>query len=88
MDEWFATGEAYVIEGLEPGVYYLEMNDDENSRVQLTVKEIAKPQSTVTYVWTLWDTILVITGAVSVGLAAFIIIHLVRRRRKKRSHEQ
>lgn len=87
IDEWDAIGEEQVFEDLDTGIYYLEVNGNSDSRTQITVKDIAKPQSTVTYIWTLWDTILVVTSTVAVGLITFLIIHLARRRRRKKRYE-
>lgn len=85
IDEWDAVGEEHILENLETGVYTLEVNGNSTSKTQITVKDVAKPQSTVTYIWTLWDTILVITATVAVGLIVFLIIWLTRRRKRRRS---
>lgn len=87
-DVWNAYGEERVIEGLVPGPYYLVVGDNESDRTKIDVKDTARMQRSETYIWTLWDTILVIASVVLFAIVVFMIIRLIRYRRKKKANAQ
>ena len=87
-DVWNAYGEERVIEGLVPGPYYLVVGDNESDRTKIDVKDTAQMQRSETYIWTLWDTILAIASVVLFAIVVFMIIRLIRYRRKKKANAQ
>ena len=84
VEEWDANGEARLIEGLDPGVYHLELNGDSSSRIRVTVKDKAELQKSETFIWTMWDTILVVASAVIAGLLIFLAVRIIIKVRRKR----
>lgn len=87
-DMWNSFGEARIVEGLKPGAYYLEIGDNSSDRIKIDVKDTADLQKSENYIWTLWDTIMVIASAVLFAIVVFIILRIIRSRRKKKANEQ
>lgn len=87
VEEWEATGSAYMIEGLEPGMYSLEINGKKSSSNIIDLKDNGKLQTLNTSMWTAWDSVTVIFAAVLLSLLIFIFVRIIRRVGKKKSHE-
>ena len=84
-------GADHVIEGIEPGDYMLEVNNDSSSLKKITVKDSGQMQTFTTTEWTLWDTVLIIGCAIGAALFVFIIIRVIlhfRKRKKKVNGQQ
>ena len=77
-----------MIEGLKPGTYYLEIGDNSSDRIKIDVKDTSAVQKSENYLWTLWDTILVIAAVVFVAIFVFVIIRIIRNIRRKKTNEQ
>ena len=88
VDMWNSYGEPRIVEGLKPGTYYLEIGDNSSDRVKIDVKDTSAVQKSENYLWTLWDTILVIASVVFVAIVVFVIIRTIRNIRKKKANEQ
>ena len=91
VDEWDGNGADHVIEGIEPGDYMLEINNDSSSLKKITVKDSDQMQTFTTTEWTLWDTVLIIGCAIGAALFVFIIIRVIlhfRKRKKKVNGQQ
>ena len=87
VDDWDAVGADHPIEGLEPGVYYLETNGDSSSKTKINVKDNGGVQKFSKRVWTMWDTVLVITAVVAAALIMFVAIRVIRYVRRKKPNE-
>ena len=87
-DMWNSYGEPRMIEGLKPGTYYLEIGDNSSDRIKIDVKDTSAVQKSENYLWTLWDTILVIAAVVFVAIFVFVIIRIIRNIRRKKANEQ
>ena len=88
VDMWSSYGEPRIIEGLKPGTYYLEVGDNGSDRIKIDVKDTSAVQKSENYLWTLWDTILVIASVVFVAIVVFVIVRIIRNIRKKKANEQ
>ena len=84
VEEWEATGEEYLIEGLEPGMYSLEINGSKSSDTIIDLKDNGKLQKLETKFWTMWDTISVTLAAALFVLLVIVIIRIIRRIGKKK----
>lgn len=87
VEEWDSVGEPYLLEGVEPGVYTLDINNGASS-IQVNVKDVATLQKAETEMWTMWDTILVAASVIGIALIVFIIIRLIRRGKRKKANEK
>ncbi len=83
-EEWETNSAAYVMEGLEPGAYELEINNNRSGRIKIDLKDIGKLQQMNKEIWTLWDTVSVVVSAAVIGLAVFLVIYFVRKNKGKR----
>ena len=88
VDMWNSYGEPRMIEGLKPGTYYLEIGENSSDRIKIDVKDTSAVQKSENYLWTLWDTILVIAAVVFVAIIVFVIIRMIRNIRRKKANEQ
>ncbi|MBQ3418139.1 MAG: hypothetical protein IJH32_09960 [Ruminococcus sp.] len=87
VEEWEASGEAYQIEGLEPGVYYLEINGRKSSDYIIDLKDVGTLQKLETKFWTMWDTVSAALAAALFALLVFVIVRIIRRIGKKKENE-
>lgn len=87
-DMWNSYGEPRIIEGLKPGTYYLEVGENSSDRIKIDVKDTSALQKSENYIWTMWDTILLIASAIMFVIAVIIIIRIISFRRKKKANEQ
>ena len=86
VEEWEATGNEHLIEGLEPGMYALEVNGIRSSNTIIDLKDIGKLQTLTTSVWTIWDTIAAAGALILLTLLVFLAVRIIRRVRKKNSN--
>lgn len=87
VEEWEATGSPYMIEGLEPGLYSLEINGSTSSSDIIDLKDVGGLQTLETKMWTLWDTISAVLAAALFAFVVFIIVRIIRRIGKKKANE-
>ena len=85
VQEWEGTGTIREFEDLDPGTYFLEVGLRKSSRVNIDLKDQGGIQTVATTYWTLWDTIAVVGAVMLLLLIAFIVISLIRNKRKKKS---
>ena len=88
IDEWEANGSTHIIEGLEPGLYSLEINGSRPSTAVIDLKDNGNLQTLTTYIWTMWDTIAAAGAFIFVTLLVVVVISLIRRFRRKKPNEQ
>jgi len=84
---WDSNGADYVIEGLEPGKYQLEIGGRASTRKTFEVKDTGSLQYARVYTWTILDSVLLITGIGVFALAIFIAVRLIRRKKKVKNGE-
>ena len=84
---WDSNGTDYVIEGLEPGKYQLEIGGRASTRKTFEVKDTGSLQYARVYTWTILDAVLLITGIGVLALAIFIAVRLIRRKKKVKNGE-
>ena len=85
VDEWEANGSEHMIEGLEPGLYTMEVNGRKSTRTFIDLKDAGKLQRLSQAVWTLWDTIAVVGGAVILAVLTLLFINLFRRIKRRKN---
>lgn len=83
-EEWEASGSEYLIEGLEPGLYSLEINGVSSSDMIIDLKDTGTLQKLETSVWTMWDTISAVFAAALFAVLVFVIVRIIRRIGKKK----
>lgn len=84
IEEWEATGSEYLIEGLKPGLYTLEINGRKSSSNIIDVKDVGVLQSHVTEIWTAWDSVSVALAVILLAALVFVFIRILRRIGKKK----
>ena len=88
VEEWEATGSDYLIEGLEPGLYSLEINGTRSSSNIIDLKDVGNLQRLDTKMWTAWDSVSVVLAAAVLSLLIIIFVRIIRRfGKKKKSNE-
>lgn len=85
VEEWEATGSEHMIEGLEPGLYTMEVNDRKSTRTFIDLKDNGNLQRLSTAVWTIWDTITVIGAVIVLALITLLITNIFRKVRRKKN---
>jgi len=85
VEEWDATGVEHMIEGLEPGLYTMEVNGRKSTRTFIDLKDIGKLQRLSTAVWTIWDTISVVGALIMLALISLLLINVFRRAKRKKN---
>ena len=87
VQEWEATGEKETFEDLDPGEYTLEVGGNTSNRQSITLKDQPGKQTLELIIWTIWDTIAIIGGAVVAALLIALVINIIRSRKKKKDRE-
>lgn len=87
VERWTSSDNEYIVTGLTAGTYYLQRDNDPQSRINAEIKDTAELQNARMRIWDTIDTfaILILVGAVIIcGIVLVVLIN----RRKKGSHNR
>lgn len=82
VSDWEANGSEHMLEGLEPGLYTLDV--DGSVRATIDLKDNGQIQSISTSIWTMWDTIAVGLAVLLFTALVILTVRIINRFRKKK----
>lgn len=87
VEKWTSSDNEYIITGLTAGTYYVQRDNDPESRIIAEIKDTAELQNARMRIWDTIDTfaILILVGTVIIG--GIVLVVLINRR-KKGSHNR
>lgn len=82
VEKWTTSDNDYIITGLAAGTYYLQQDNDEESRITVEIKNTPELQNVRMRIWDTVDlfAILMLVGAVAI--AVIVLVLMINRRKK------
>lgn len=73
------NGTVITVEGLEPGSYTVEADGRKSTRVEVEIKDSAKPTEGFVYLWTVMDFVLIFAAVLLLAAGVLIVVMIIRR---------